>query len=82
MVTYCVVLLAACVLCGLPLGDVLGWQIGVTADVGGVGFSMLLLIASSEWLRGRGALVAFHAAQQVVNTFLSPQPIAGGRYVA
>ncbi|MCP1291923.1 MULTISPECIES: malonate transporter subunit MadL [unclassified Chromobacterium] len=58
MVIYGTALLAACVLCGLLLGDALGWLIGVKANVGGVGFAMLLLIASSEWLRGRGALTA------------------------
>lgn len=52
MVIYGVALLAGCVLAGcvlagLGLGGVLGWAIGVKANVGGVGAAMLLLI----WLR-------------------------------
>ena len=44
MVIYGVGLLAACMLAGVILGDLLGQLIGVQANVGGVGIAMLLLI--------------------------------------
>ena len=56
MTIYGTGLLAACVLAGLFVGDLLGSAIGVKANVGGVGFAMILLIFSSEYLRKRGWL--------------------------
>ncbi len=44
MVIYGVALLAACYIAGIFAGDVLGVLLGVKANVGGVGFAMLLLI--------------------------------------
>lgn len=48
MVIYGVALLAFCYLSGVFLGDVLGALLGVKANVGGVGFAMLLLIILSN----------------------------------
>ncbi|MDR2005931.1 MAG: malonate transporter subunit MadL [Acidaminococcales bacterium] len=48
MVVYGVALLAFCYLVGIFLGDVLGVLLGVKANVGGVGFAMLLLIILSN----------------------------------
>ncbi len=48
MVIYGVALLAFCYLTGIFLGDVLGAMLGVKANVGGVGFAMLLLIILSN----------------------------------
>ena len=48
MVIYGVALLALCYLVGLFVGDVLGALLGVKANVGGVGFSMLMLIILSN----------------------------------
>lgn len=48
MVIYGVALLAFCYLTGVFLGDVLGALLGVKANVGGVGFAMLLLIILSN----------------------------------
>lgn len=56
MVIYGVALLAFCTVGGLFLGDLLGIAIGVKANVGGVGFGMILLIAGSSWLKRRGRL--------------------------
>ena len=39
-----VALLAACMLVGSFIGNVLGYLIGLNSDVGGVGFAMLLLL--------------------------------------
>jgi malonate transporter MadL subunit len=56
MAIYGTALLAACVLVGLFIGDLLGVAIGVKANVGGVGFAMVLLILASEYLRRKGLL--------------------------
>ena len=49
MIIYGVALLAFCLLVGVFLGELLGQLIGVRANVGGVGISMLLLIFLSYW---------------------------------
>lgn len=48
MIIYGVALLAFCYLAGIYLGDILGVALGVKANVGGVGFAMLLLIILSN----------------------------------
>ncbi len=58
MVIYGVALLAICTLAGLYLGDLLGMAIGVQANVGGVGFAMVLLMFGSAWLIRQGELSA------------------------
>ncbi|KPJ93182.1 MAG: malonate transporter [Gemmatimonas sp. SG8_17] len=56
MVIYGVALLAACMLGGIYVGELLGKLIGVEANVGGVGIAMLLLILLSDYLRRNGRL--------------------------
>lgn len=51
MIIYGVAILATCSIAGLVVGELLGWLCGVKANVGGVGFSMLLLIAVTHWLK-------------------------------
>ncbi|HRI20671.1 MAG TPA: malonate transporter subunit MadL [Panacibacter sp.] len=51
MIIYGVSLLAFCYVAGQILGDFLGKLIGVNANVGGVGFSMLLLMLLLDWAR-------------------------------
>jgi malonate transporter MadL subunit len=51
MIIYGVALLSACLLAGVFVGDLLGKLIGVEANVGGVGFAMLLLIFVTDYLR-------------------------------
>lgn len=51
-----VALLAACMLAGLVIGEMLGVLFGVRVNVGGVGIAMLLLIFLSEWLTRREML--------------------------
>lgn len=53
-----VALLALCTLAGHLLGELLGFALGVHANVGGVGIAMLLLIATRIWLQRRGRLSA------------------------
>lgn len=58
MIIYGVALLAICTLSGLWIGDLLGVAIGVKANVGGVGFAMLLLLFATEHLKGRARFTA------------------------
>ena len=48
-----VALLALCTLLGQALGELLGTQLGVKANAGGVGMAMILLIATRVWLTDR-----------------------------
>jgi malonate transporter MadL subunit len=57
MKIYGVALLAACFLLGKLLGNFLGKLININSDVGGVGFAMILLMATSIYLRRKGWLV-------------------------
>lgn len=54
MIIYGVALLSICTLLGVLIGDLLGAAIGVKANVGGVGFAMVLLLVVSEHLKSRG----------------------------
>lgn len=54
MVIYGVALLAFCSLTGLILGEGLGQLLGVKANVGGVGFAMLLLIYLTDRFKAQG----------------------------
>ncbi|MBL7850534.1 MAG: malonate transporter subunit MadL [Cyclobacteriaceae bacterium] len=47
---YGIALLAICFLLGKAAGELLGMWLGIDANVGGVGFSMILLIFSMQWL--------------------------------
>lgn len=58
MVIYGVALLAGCYLVGNLIGDVLGALLGVSANIGGVGFAMLLLIIVSAWAQKKGIMKA------------------------
>ena len=53
MIVYGVSLLSTCMLIGLILGEALGVLIGVDANVGGIGISMILLILLSEHFRSK-----------------------------
>jgi malonate transporter MadL subunit len=48
VVIYGVALLSLCLLLGTYLGNVLGYLIGIDANVGGVGIAMLMLIVLSN----------------------------------
>ncbi|TWT78128.1 Malonate transporter MadL subunit [Posidoniimonas polymericola] len=56
MAIYGTALLSFCLICGLVVGKLIGLAIGVDANVGGVGFAMLLLIVLSDRLRAAGVL--------------------------
>ncbi|MHA0288742.1 malonate transporter subunit MadL [Mycobacterium sp. C3-094] len=46
--------LALCMLTGTIVGELLGVVLGVDANVGGVGFAMIMLIFATDWLRRKG----------------------------
>ncbi|AVZ39607.1 MULTISPECIES: malonate transporter subunit MadL [unclassified Dietzia] len=56
MVIYGVAILAGCTLAGAAIGQLLGELLGVDANVGGVGFGMLLLIVITDVMRRKGRL--------------------------
>lgn len=56
MAIYGTGLLAACLLVGITVGELLGRLVGIEANVGGVGIAMILLIISAERMRRAGLL--------------------------
>lgn len=56
MTIYGVAVLAACYITGQLFGEGLGKLLGIDANVGGVGFAMLLLILLSTWMIKKGFL--------------------------
>lgn len=56
MAIYGTALLSICLVCGLIIGELIGRVIGVEANVGGVGISMLLLIVISSRLQSTGLM--------------------------
>ena len=72
MVIMGVALLAGCYLVGMLLGELLGVGLGVSANVGGVGFAMVLFVVIADRLRRSGRLpeparsgVAFWSAMYI-----------------
>jgi malonate transporter MadL subunit len=56
MIIYGVALLAACMLAGNIIGELVGMAIGVSSNVGGVGLAMLLLVFVVYRLQKAGCL--------------------------
>lgn len=54
MIIYGVAMLAFCYVTGQLAGELLGRLIGIDANVGGVGFAMLLLIFLNDWFTRKG----------------------------
>lgn len=54
MIIYGVALLAFCYVTGQLIGEYLGHLLGIDANVGGVGFAMLLLILLNDWFTRKG----------------------------
>ena len=53
---YGVAIIAACMLSGFFVGDVIGALIGIGSNVGGVGFAMLLLLVVTDRLSAKDKL--------------------------
>lgn len=58
MIIYGTAVLAICVLVGKVIGTLLGEIAGINADIGGVGFAMILLLMATGWLRSKKLLPA------------------------
>ncbi len=56
MVLYGTAALALCMLVGMLIGEVLGVVLGVDANVGGVGFAMIMLVLVADRLRRKGLM--------------------------
>ncbi len=56
MVIYGVMVLGLCMFVGTSIGLGLGKLLGITGDIGGVGFAMLLLVFVTPWLKTKGWL--------------------------
>lgn len=56
MILYGTATLAICMLAGSIIGNLIGQLVGVDADIGGVGFAMVMLVFISDWLRRRNLL--------------------------
>ncbi|RYD63305.1 MAG: malonate transporter subunit MadL [Verrucomicrobiaceae bacterium] len=54
MAIYGTALLSLCLLAGLLVGKLLGWILGMDANVGGVGIAMLLLVVVTDRLKREG----------------------------
>lgn len=56
MVIYGVMVLGACMFVGTAIGLGLGQLLGLSSDIGGVGFAMLFLVFLTPWLKSKGWL--------------------------
>jgi malonate transporter MadL subunit len=56
MLIYGVTILAGCYIIGQLIGEALGRILNINANVGGVGFAMLLLILVNQWVHKKGWL--------------------------
>lgn len=56
MVIYGVMVLGACLFVGTAIGLGLGQLLGLSSDIGGVGFAMLFLVFLTPWLKSKGWL--------------------------
>lgn len=58
MLVYGVAVLAGCFMAGQLIGELLGRLLHIDANVGGVGFAMLLLILVNQWMHKRKLFTA------------------------
>lgn len=56
MIIYGVALLAGCYIVGNLIGGMLGHLVGIQANIGVVGFAMLILIIISTWAKEKGLM--------------------------
>ena len=77
MIIYGVAILAFSYLTGQLCGEYLGQFLGVKANVGGVGFAMIILLLCKEWLQKKGWLdVEFEKGVDFWNKMYIPVIIA------
>lgn len=56
MVIFGVALLAACMLIGVFVGELLGLSLGIDANIGGIGIAMIVLVLVVDYLKKRNKL--------------------------
>lgn len=56
MIIYGLMLMGLCMFAGLMVDDLLGALLGISANIGGIGFAMLFLVVSSQKLIEKGLL--------------------------
>jgi malonate transporter MadL subunit len=56
MIIYGLMLMGLCMFAGLVIGDLLGLLLGISANIGGIGFAMLFLVVISQKLMEKGLL--------------------------
>lgn len=56
MIIYGLMLMGLCMFAGLIVGDLLGLVLGISANIGGIGFAMLFLVIVSQKLVDKGLL--------------------------
>ena len=56
MIIYGLMLMGMCMFAGLIVGDLLGMALGISANIGGIGFAMLFLVIVSQKLVDKGLL--------------------------
>lgn len=56
MAIYGIAVLAGCYIAGLLIGELLAKILGIEANIGGVGFAMLLLILTNQWMHKRNLI--------------------------
>ena len=77
MIIYGVAILAFSFLTGQLCGEYLGEFLGVKANVGGVGFAMIILLFFKEWLQRKGWLdIEFEKGVDFWNKMYIPVIIA------
>ena len=68
MIIYGLMLMGLCMFAGLIVGDLLGLLLGISANIGGVGFAMLFLVVISQKLTDKGLLSKEGANKQVISS--------------
>ncbi len=68
MIIYGLMLMGLCMFAGLIVGDLLGLLLGISANIGGVGFAMLFLVVISQKLTEKGLLSKEGANKQVISS--------------
>lgn len=58
-------LVGICMIIGIFIGRLLGLLLGVDGDIGGVGFAMLLMILSTQYLESKGKPISKKTANGI-----------------
>ena len=81
MIIYGVALLSVCLIFGMLLGEVLGYLLGVQANVGGVGIAMMFLVFASNSSYFK-ALTEGAAGAGITFSYMQVDPLVFGAVLA